>query len=1288
MNSRFRLTAAAVAVAIVIAALVPATLAQSGPGIVISEFRFRGTVGGNDEFIELFNASTVPVNVGGWLIRGSNNAVAPAVSTRATIPAGVVVGPGCFYLVVNSTALTGYSGSVPGNLTYGTGITDDGGVAITRPDLTIVDQVGHGANGAFGEGARLPTLTTNANRGIERRPGGTAGHADTNNNAADFQVITPANPQNGSSACLMTGDPAISGTASPSPVQPGQTLTVFAAVVPGTSPVSTGLLVTGNFSQVGGGVAQPLSDDGVAPDVAMGDGVYTTAVVVPPLNPLGARTIALAVKDSLLRSGTGSLSVTVIAPPVVLLPHQVQGSGDQSPLIGTTVTVRGVVTARKSNGFFIQTLVGQDDVDPSTSEGLLIFTSTAPPAGAAVGRLVEVSGAVDEFGSTGVTVTELKGNPTIMVTDLGAALLPAAYPLDLTYPSPSGARNQLERLEGMRVSVASVTATAGTDGQVSEANATSSSFGEVDVVVTGHARPFREPGLEPGTPALTCDTGPCNLPLWDGNPELFRIDTNGIAGTAIRNVSTGAVFTNVTGPLDHAFGNYVILSETQLEPVGGLTFAAAPAAAATEYTVASFNMERFFDTFNDPGTSDVVLTAAAYETRLAKASLIIRSVLSMPDIIGVQEVEKLDVLSAIATRVNTDAGAGNPQYVAYLEEGSDVGGIDVGFLVKTSAGRVTVQSVEQVGFDATFVDPSDSSIDLLNDRPPLVLRATVQGPATSLPQELTVVVNHLRSLNGVNEASATGVRVRAKRKAQAEFLATLIQDIQVGDPSAAVISVGDYNAFSFNDGIGDSMGTIRGEPTAADQVVTASTDLVEPNLVDVAQFIPPAEQYSYVFGGNAQTLDHVIVTATLASQFVDLVHPRINADVAAIFRGDPTSPLRLSDHDPAVAYFTFPADLVAPVFSFTPLDHQASATSPDGATVTYLAPTASDNLDGSVAVTCLPSSGATFPLGNSGVICSAQDLAGNTATTSFTVAVIDDGAPLLTVPANIAAEASSAAGAVVTFSATATDAVDLTPTVSCVPASGSTFAIGATTVNCSASDDAGNTAVGSLTVTVADTTAPVLTVPANITDEAGSPAGQPVSFAASATDLVTASPVVACAPASGTTFPLGITTVTCSATDLAGNTATGSFTITITPPVPGRMHGAGGIGTGSDRVGFEFDVRESADYRDRGTLKLKVANRPGRPDHYFAANVTDVRFSNQPGSAPGRKPGSGVDTVSFTGVGSWNGLPGYTFAVIAADRGEPGRDRDTFDVVVRDSAGTIVATASGALREGNLDSKK
>jgi len=1229
MNSRFRLTAAAVAVAIFIAALVPATLAQGGGIVVISQVYGGGGNSGatyTNDFVELFNRGTAAVTLTGKTIQyASATGIGTFGSNAVTALTGTLL-PGQYYLVKLASGGVGgaplpaqdATGTVNMSGTAGkvvlvdsaAGLTCNGGstpCSATQLAL-ILDLVGYGSTNFF-EGTAAPALG-NALAGFRAL----AGCTDSNSNAADFSIGIPAARNTGTPLAPCGGgatNPVFSSTtASPSPVQQGQTLTVFAAVVPGVSPVSTGLLVTGDFSQVGGGAAQSLSDNGVAPDITVGDGVYTTAVVVPALNPLGARTISLSVKDSLLRSGTGSLSVTVITPPVILLPHQIQGGGDQSPLpIGTAVTVRGVVTARKSNGFFIQTLVGQDDVDPGTSEGLLIFTSSAPPALAAVGRLVEVSGAVDEFGSTGVTVTELKGNPTITVTDLGAATVPDAYALDLTFPSPSGARSQLERLEGMRVSVASVTATAGTDGQVSEANATSSSFGEVSVVVTGHPRPFREPGLEPGTPALTCDTGPCNLPLWDGNSELFRIDTNGIAGTAIRNVSTGAVFTDVTGPLDHAFGNYVILSETQLEPVGGLTYAAAPAAAATEYTVASFNMERFFDTVNDPGTSDVVLTAAAYETRLAKASLIIRSVLNMPDIIGVQEVEKLDVLSAVATRVNTDAGAASPHYVAYLVEGSDVGGIDVGFLVKTAAGRVAVQSVEQVGFDATFVDPSDGSIDLLNDRPPLVLRAAVQGPATSLPQELTVVVNHLRSLNGVNEASATGVRVRAKRKAQAEFLATLIQDIQVGDPSEAVISVGDYNAFSFNDGIGDSMGTIRGEPAAADQVVTASTDLVEPNLVDVAQFIPPAEQYSYVFGGNAQTLDHVIVTAALASQFVDLVHPRINADVAAIFRGDPTSPLRLSDHDPAVAYFTFPPDVDAPVFDFSPADQTAEATGPGGAAVTYVTPTATDNLDPTVTVTCTPASGETFPLGSSGVTCTAADLAGNSASASFSV-------------------------------------------------------------------------------TVADTTPPSLTVPANITDEAGSPAGQPVSFAATATDLVTASPVVACAPASGTTFPLGINTVTCSATDLAGNTATGSFTITITPPVPGRMHGAGGIGTGSDRVGFEFDVRESADYRDRGTLKLTVANRPGRPDHYFAANVTDVRFSNQPSYGPGRRPRSGNDTVSFTGVGNWNGVGGHTFEVMASDQGEPGRNRDTFSVTVRAPNGTVVAQVAGTLRDGNIQSRR
>jgi hypothetical protein len=103
-------------------------------------------------------------------------------------------------------------------------------------------------------------------------------------------------------------------------------------------------------------------------------------------------------------------------------------------------------------------------------------------------------------------------------------------------------------------------------------------------------------------------------------------------------------------------------------------------------------MQRFFDTVNDPTTSDTVLTPAAFENRLKKASLAIRNVMKTPDVIGVNEMENLTTLQTLAERVNSDAvaaGEMNPGYSAYLVEGNDIGGIDVGFLVKS---RVTVNS--------------------------------------------------------------------------------------------------------------------------------------------------------------------------------------------------------------------------------------------------------------------------------------------------------------------------------------------------------------------------------------------------------------------------------------------------------------------------------------------------------------------------------------------------------------------------------------------------------------------
>ena len=135
----------------------------------------------------------------------------------------------------------------------------------------------------------------------------------------------------------------------------------------------------------------------------------------------------------------------------------------------------------------------------------------------------------------------------------------------------------------------------------------------------------------------------------------------------------------------------------------------------------------------------------------------------------------------------------------------------------------------------------------------------------------------------------------------------------------------------------------------------------------------------------------------------------------------------------------------------------------------------------------------------------------------------------------------------VTFTATATnDAV-----IVCAPPSGSTFALGTTTVTCTATN-AGGSDSDSFNVTVVDTTAPILTLPDDITTEATSAAGAEVNYLTSATDLVDTDVAVQCTPASGDTFALGTTTVSCSATDDSGNTATGTFDVTVvdsTPPL-------------------------------------------------------------------------------------------------------------------------------------------
>jgi predicted extracellular nuclease len=579
--------------------------------------------------------------------------------------------------------------------------------------------------------------------------------------------------------------------------------------------------------------------------------------------------------------------------------HGIQGAGASSPLVGQSVTTTGVVTALRTNGFYLQALDGEADADPATSEGVLVFTSSAPPAAAAVGNRVRVSGSVLEYRPSAdpasPPLTEIGGGVSVALLSSGNPL-PAPVLLTSADLSPAGPADRLERYEGMRVHVPALLVVAPTGGSVDEANATGRSNGVLVGVLPGTPRPFREAGADPLTPLPA--GSPCCVPRFDGNPERLRVDTDGLAGRAPLDVASGTTLQDVVGPLDYGFRTYTLLPESRPVATGSPAARAVPVPSSGELTVGSLNLQRFFDAEDDgEGTT---LTPTAFSARLAKAALAIRTFLRTPDVLAVVEVEDLPTLRALAARLSADAlaaGAPDPAYQAFLEGGNDPGGIDVGFLV---ASRVAVLSVVQEGKGATYTDPTTGSPATLNDRPPLVLTARWAAPGgTDLV--FTVVANHLRSLNDSELDSTTGRRVRAKRQAQAEYLATLLARLQAEGGGAPLLAVGDFNAFELSDGLVDVIGTVCGAPAPASEVVVnRSVDLVEPDLVDlcaVDALVAPSERYSYVYDGNAQLLDHALASAATLPLVRGVAFARLGADFPESMRGDAARPERLADHD-------------------------------------------------------------------------------------------------------------------------------------------------------------------------------------------------------------------------------------------------------------------------------------------------------------------------------------------------------------------------------------------------------
>jgi predicted extracellular nuclease len=571
---------------------------------------------------------------------------------------------------------------------------------------------------------------------------------------------------------------------------------------------------------------------------------------------------------------TAAASCPVPPPPPAMLTHiwEIQGNGLASPLVGERWRTTGIVSAVFPTGFFIQA-PAPGDGNPDTSDGLFVFLGAQPTV--KTGDEVEATGTVVEF----FQMTELDvhdGDP-IDVKGTGHPIAdPVTFNASTPSPNQPQSATEMERFEGMLVQVV--------DGVVSSPT---NQFGEASVVATS-ARPFREPGiLFPGLPDRP------DLPVWDGNPEIFEIDTDLYDPVPHLKMPAGATVTAV-GPLAFSFSDYQIWP-TALEVTGAPAAVPVRERAPGEFTVGGQNFLRLFDLVDDPATSDETPTPALYDLRLNKLSLYVRHSLHAPDVLAVQEVENLVALQDVADRIRLD----DPSivYSTYLEEGNDIGGIDVGFLVRDT---VRVDSIEQLGKDTIFTFPGAADAPL-NDRPPLVLRGAYTHGGALFP--ITVINVHQRSLSGVE---APDGRVRAKRHAQALELSQFIDALQDAQPEVRLVVIGDFNAFEFTDGYVDVMGQVTGNPDPAGALLPA-TDEISQALTNQTFNMPADQRYSFVFDGTAQSLDHAITSQGLDPFVRGAQHARGNADTPFAYDQVAGTALRSSDHDGTVLFLT--ADL-------------------------------------------------------------------------------------------------------------------------------------------------------------------------------------------------------------------------------------------------------------------------------------------------------------------------------------------------------------------------------------------
>lgn len=570
--------------------------------------------------------------------------------------------------------------------------------------------------------------------------------------------------------------------------------------------------------------------------------------------------------------------------------HDIQGAGHYSKYDDFKVNnIEGIVTyVVDSNNFYMQDPQADDDI--STSEGIFVYKKAH---GLKPGDAVQASGTVKEFyiegyaekAETDLPTTELSATGIVKVSSgnklpepviIGKDRIPPTEVIDNDglkdfNPEEDGI-DFYESLEGMLV-------------QVDDAKVVApQNYGEVVVI--------------PGTMETNTTAGGLRISKTDYNPERITIDMNNEKFIA----KMGDQFQGaITGVMSYGFSNYKVLTKKETLPplVEGSNQREITEILPFEdkLTVASYNVENFSPKV-DPEKV----------TKLAQA---IVTNLKTPDIIGLTEVQDndgptdsgtTDASESAALLIETIKQLGGPAYTFTdiapedKQDGGQPGGnIRVGFLynedrvklmeaTKGTADQAVDFENGKLTLNPGRIDPTNHAYE--DSRKSLAAQFEFQG------ESVIVVANHFNSKGGdqplFGKNQPPVLKSEVQRMEIAKIVNGFVKEVKEEDPDAKIILLGDFNDFEFS----NPLQTLKGD-----------------ELVNMVEKVPADERYSYSYQGNAQVLDHILVTKNMvASTIVDMVH--INS-------GFMEEHGRASDHDPLLIQTQLKEPVYKKVFNLT-----------------------------------------------------------------------------------------------------------------------------------------------------------------------------------------------------------------------------------------------------------------------------------------------------------------------------------------------------------------------------------